>query len=165
MRSPPLGPGGAPFAGWRWVFTVLAGMALVANTLLMLSDRAPGLLSRASDRLERSERIPTRALSESPLPDTSEVVHVTAWAVAMVLVGLSMWSWRSLLVAAAMVFGFSAVLEPAQEHLTQMRSMQADDIVANAVGVGLGVVVVSVVWVAMGAWHRRRAARRRPAHR
>ena len=43
----PLGPGGRPMARWRPITALLAVVALFAVVAVMLSDRAPGLLSDA----------------------------------------------------------------------------------------------------------------------
>jgi type III secretory pathway component EscT len=161
-RPSTFGAGGRPLGGWRALFSALAVLAVTANAVLMLSDRAPGFLNRASDRLERSERVAARVITESRVSDASETVHIVAWAVAMVLVGLAMWSWRSLFTSALALFAFSAVLEPAQELVTRSRSMQLSDVAANALGVSIGLVATIVVWSVVGLWRCRTTRRSVP---
>lgn len=64
------------------------------------------------------------------------------WAVITVVVGLTMWSNRSVLASAIVVLAASVVAERAQEALTLSREMQLSDIVGNTIGVlaGLGLV-------------------------
>jgi hypothetical protein len=149
-----LGSGGRPFARWRALFSMVAALVLAGNTLLMLSDRAPGLLSRLSARLEGSERAPARLVTGTPVPESPATVHIAAWALAMVAVGMAMWSWRSLLISGLTLFAFSALLEPAQELLTDTREMQAGDVASNALGIASGAVVVLAVWTGL-QWSRR----------
>jgi hypothetical protein len=141
-----LGPGGRPFTLWRALFSTVAALVLAGNTLLMLSDRAPGILNRLSARLEGSERAPARLVTGTPVPESPATVHIAAWALAMVAVGMAMWSWRSLLVGGLALFAFSAVLEPAQELFTDTREMQMGDVASNALGIAAGAVVVMAVW-------------------
>ncbi len=153
--SPPLGPGGRPFGGWRVVPMLLALAAFAVNAVVLLSDRAPGLLRRLSRRIDAGvDRAAEVTRLDGParnvrLPQSDFDVHVAIWAVAALLVGLAMWSWSSLLVGNGLVFAASVVLELAQAGYTRSRAVQLADVAANAVGVLAGTVAVAafaVVW-------------------
>jgi len=130
----------------RWLVALAAAVAIASNTVILLSDRAPGLLRRLSDRLE-IETLRTAAVQVAPgeVPRSDFVVHVALWAVATALVGLAMGATWSRAVAAGGVLLYSAVVEVAQGALTYTRTPQAADMVANAVGVGVGLAVAVAV--------------------
>ena len=120
----------------------------------MLSDRAPGLLRRlGGDVLARlSERIDAGAqaadvLRDPRLPESDAIVHVAVWAAAVVLVGWAVWTWRGLVVGAAVVFAASLVVEFAQGRYTDSREVQTSDIEANAIGIVLGTVAVAACYL------------------
>ena len=72
---------------------MLAAAALVANTVILLSDRAPGMFRRLSDRLDVGT-VRAAAAQVTPggdLPRSDFVIHVTLWAVA----GLAVLSGRA----------------------------------------------------------------------
>lgn len=149
-RPPPLGPGGRPFRGWRFAPLLASLGALAANAVVLLSDRAPGLLNRLSARIDAGVsraagaagvEVPGAAAAAVPRSDFD--VHVMIWAVAAVLVGLAMWSWASLATGSAAVLVASATLELAQESYSRTRTFQFEDLVANAVGVGAGTCAVA----------------------
>ncbi len=151
----PLGPGGRPFRGWRAVSLLLALGAFAVNAVLLLSDRAPGLLSRVSRRIDAGvNRAAGAAGIDVPggdvrLPQSDFDVHVAIWAVAALLVGLATWSWFTLLLANGTVFAVSVALEVAQAEYTRSRAVQLWDVAGNAVGVAAGAVAVAafaVVW-------------------
>lgn len=108
----------------------------------MLSDRAPGVLQRLSRRLDASDRVDVRALGEAT-PPSDTMVHLTAWAVVMVLVGLVTWSWRSLVTSGAGVAMLSTLVEVAQGSLTTTRNTELSDIAANLAGIAAGLLVVT----------------------
>ncbi len=110
----------------------------------MLSDRAPGALQRLSRRLDASERVDVRALGEAT-PPSDTLVHVIAWAVVMVLVGLATWSWRSLVAGGVGVAVLSVLVEVAQGPLTATRNTELSDIAANLAGITAGLLVV-ITW-------------------
>jgi hypothetical protein len=149
LRAPPLGPGGRPFRGWRVVPLLLSLAALAANAIVLLSDRAPGLLSRVSARIDAGvHRAAGAAGVDVPggsvrVPQSDFDVHVAIWAVAALLVGLGMWSWASLVTGSAVVLVSSAVLEFAQQAYSRSRTVQLEDLLANVVGVGAGTCVVA----------------------
>lgn len=126
--------------------------ALGATGLLMLSDRAPGLLQRLSDRIDAPGSRVGRVTSLVPLSQSDTDVHIVAWGALMVAAGVVVWSWRALPLTAAVVFGLSVSVEIGQELFTDIRSFEVSDIVANAIGVALGVgvmVVLHLVWTAL----------------
>ncbi len=129
--------------------------SLAANAAILLSDRAPGLLRRVSDRIDAGGSRAADVASRAHISTESDfAVHVLIWGLAAVLVGLAAWSWGSMLLGGALVFASSVVLEAAQRTLTTTRTVQADDVVGNALGVILGLAAVTafaLVWRAMAA--------------
>lgn len=138
------------------IFVGLLGLGALASTAaLMLSDRAPGVLVTVfGDSARRlSARIDARAEatigSEVSLPETDMLVHVSLWALVVVLVGFTVWSWRGLVVAATSLLAISISIELAQSVLSSTRTVEPRDIVSNTVGVIAGTLVVAVGY---GAW-------------
>lgn len=153
--SSPLGPGGRPFRGWRILPVLLAMGSMAANAVILLSDRAPGLLHRLSRRIdvEVSRAVDASGLRVSrgdvPVPRSDFDVHVLLWAVAAVLVGLATWSWLSLFLANGLVFVGSVALELAQGAYSSSRTVQVSDLMGNAVGVFTGTCAVAafaILW-------------------
>jgi hypothetical protein len=115
------------------------------NTALMLSDRAPGVtrrfggefVARLSERIDAGGR-PAQLANNPRLPSSDAIVHIGVWGVAMVLVGLALWSWRGLVIGAAVLLIISAAIEVAQGRYTDTRTSQLGDIVANGIGVAAG---------------------------
>lgn len=150
--------------------TGLLGLGAVGSTLaLMMSDRAPGLLrrifgaaaERLSARLDASGR--AAAIAADPrLPESDAIVHVALWAVAMLLIGLTVWSWVGVVSAAAAVFALGVVIELAQGRATETRAVELSDVAANGAGVALGVLATAACYLAWSALTRiARPARRR----
>jgi hypothetical protein len=147
-----------PPLGLRLVPAVLAVAALLFNAAVMLSDRAPSslrgiggdLVRRLSDRIDAGGR-PSRIAADPRLPESDTLVHIGLWGTAMILVGLTLWTWRGLAVAAVVVFATSVLIEIAQARVTDTRVSQWEDVVANAVGIGLGTVVVAACYLAWSA--------------
>lgn len=151
--SSPLGPGGRPFRGWRVVPLLLSLGALAANAVILLSDRAPGLLRRLSARIDAGVSRAAGATGVDVPGGRVRVsgsdfdVHVLIWAVVALLIGLAMWSWTSLVLGSATLFASSVALELAQRRYSNSRTVQFDDIVANAVG-----ILAATCLVAVFAW-------------
>ena len=128
---------------------LLALGALGANAVILLSDRAPGLLGRVARRIDVGvDRAANAAGIDVPgrnvqVPRSDFDVHVAIWAVAGLLVGLAMWSWLSLLLGNGLVFAGSVVLELAQAGYSRSRTVELTDIAGNAVGVALGTLAVA----------------------
>jgi hypothetical protein len=129
--------------------------ALAANAVILLSDRAPGLLRRLSLRIDSGV---DRAANAAGLdvsgrsvrvPQSDFYVHVAIWAIAAVLVGLGMWSWLSLALANGLVFSASVLLELSQAVFTHSRNVQLSDVAGNATGVALGTLAVAAF---AGVW-------------
>lgn len=116
-----------------------------ATTLVMLSDRAPGLLKRLATRVDAGGSRAAKAVSETPIPESDFEIHVLAWLVAALLVGMATWSWRSLALAGVSLFAFSMAVEGGQHLLTATRSAQLGDLTANAIGVALGIGVAAII--------------------
>ena len=137
---------------------------VVFNVALMLSDRAPGLTRRLfgdfavrlSRRLDASERIDQ--LTDGNPPGNDAIVHIGLWAVATMLLAVTLWSWWGWLVTIAMMLVASGALELAQGRYTSSRAVQLSDLAANVVGVALGAVVAAgcfFVGAAVGVWRAR----------
>jgi hypothetical protein len=130
----------------------LIGMAAVVSIVaIMLSDRAPRLLRevfgdaavRLSARIDASERLPSTA----QLPESDFLAHVGMWAVAAVLVGWTVWSWRGLVLGTLTVLVLSMLVEAAQGTYSDTRAVEASDVTANALGVGLGATVAAACYL------------------
>ena len=106
-----------------------------------MSDRAPGLLERISSRIDAGSSR-AAAVASQTRPQSDFEIHIVLWALITVVVGLTMWSNRSVLASAIVVLMASVVAERAQEALTASREMQLSDVVGNTIGVlaGLGLV-------------------------
>lgn len=147
-RRPPL--------GLRALLALLGVGMLAFNAALMLSDRAPGALRRLfGDAVERwSARIDARAggtITTEQLPESDVVVHVAVWALAALLVGLAVWTWSGLVLGGAAVLGVSVLVEVGQEVWADTRAVEASDLAANALGVGLGVIAAGACYLLWSA--------------
>lgn len=145
-RPAPVGPGGRPGGGWRPGLALVAAVLAVPTVLLMLADRAPGLLRRLSDRLEVVDPRPGQVVRATGIPDAAFAVHVGVWGAAGLVVVLLSWSWRSLVLGLLAALVASGLVEVAQELLTDQRAAQWRDVLANAVGLGLGAALGVAVW-------------------
>lgn len=159
---------GRPPAALRALLGLLSAAVLVFNVVLMLADRAPRLTRRLlgdfavrlSDRLDASERLDR--LTDGNPPGGDDVVHIGVWAVATLLIGLTIWHWWGLVVAAPMVAAASIVVELAQGRYTTSRAVQASDIAANLIGIALGVTGAAAAYL-LGAGIVTSLRRLRPA--
>lgn len=145
---------------------VLVSLFTVA---LMLSDRAPGLVEQLfGDRARRLwERVDASGRADfvtaDRVPESDNLVHIAVWALVMVLVGVTVWSWRWLVISAPLVLGASAVIEVGQGRWAETRGVETSDVVANGTGVALGVVLAMVLyicWSALAALFAPRSPRR-----
>ncbi|MGI9021695.1 MAG: hypothetical protein ACR2HV_00385 [Acidimicrobiales bacterium] len=159
----PLGPGGRPLARWRPATAALSAIALAGAAALLLSDRAPGFLRRISVRIDGGASPASKAASRAR-PQSDFEIHVVVWAAVAVLIGLTMWSNRSVLVSVVAVFVASLVTEVAQDLVTSTRNLQVPDVVANGFGSMAGLGLVCGLAILMG-WSdpppRARVARNR----
>ena len=148
-REPPLGPGGRPFRRWRFVPLLLSVAALAMNAVILLSDRAPGLFSRLSARIDAGvQRAAGAAGVDVPgtsvrVPQSDFDVHVAIWAVAALLLGLAMWSWPTLAMSSALVLAVSVGLEFAQQAYSRSRTVEIQDLLGNVLGVVTGTCAVA----------------------
>lgn len=155
VRRP--GPHRRPPVGLRVLAGVLGLGASLFTVALMLSDRAPGVLKALfGDRARRFwERIDASGRADfvtaDRVPESDNLVHIAVWAIVMLLVAMTVWSWRWLVVAAPMVIGASAVVEVGQGRWAETRSVEASDIVANGLGVCLGVAAAALLYLAWSA--------------
>jgi hypothetical protein len=138
---------------WLRISVATVGVGVLAViAVLMLADRAPGALRRLSDRIDVSATEAGRLTDVAP---SDAWVHVAAWGLVSLLFAFVIWSWWGVPFVAVTAFGMGVLVEVAQHLLTETRGFQRSDIVANAVGVviGLGVFLCGrVVW---WAWIRR----------
>lgn len=129
--------------------------ALLFNVALMMSDRAPGITrrifggfaERLADRLDASGTVDT-----ADLPGNDAIVHIGVWAVATLLVVLTIWRWAALLPVAVGIFVASVFVEIGQGRYSSSRAVEFSDVLANAVGVTLGAggaVACMAVWSAV----------------
>ena len=137
------------------VFVGLIGVgASLCTVALLLSDRAPGALrsvfgDRARDlwaRVDATERVDLP--STGALPPTDTLVHVAIWAVVAALLALAVWSWRALVVGGVVLVVVSGVLELAQGRYSSTRKVELRDFVANLVGIGAGLAVAALCYLA-----------------
>ncbi len=155
LRSrPTTRPAHRPPLALRGFVGLLAVGAALFNVALMLSDRAPGLTKRIfgdfaerlSDRLNQSDRIDT--LTEGRNPGNDAIVHIGVWAVAMTLVGLALWRWAPLVIAAMAMFAGSVLVEVGQGRYSSTRAVEIGDVFANGVGVAVGVGASAACYIA-----------------
>lgn len=150
---------------------MLAVLALVAVVVLMLSARAPGVIGEVGERVSDRVRheVPDAVgagdsarlrLERVGLDEDDTLAHVSLWAGAMILIGLATWSWRSLAGAVVLVVAASTALELAQETLSPTRITEWSDVVANLVGIAVGLAVVVAVNSMSGLPARIRRSRR-----
>jgi hypothetical protein len=168
----PLGPGGRPFARWRTPVALIALLILGGVAALMLSARAPGAIGEVGERVSERVRaeVPesTQAresarvrLERAGLDERDTLAHIGLWAGATLLVGLATWSWRSLAGAVVLVVAASTALELAQETLSPTRITEWSDVLANLMGIAVGVAAVVALNSVSGLPARVRRSRER----
>lgn len=147
-------PARRPPMALRAVFGLVGLATMLFNVALMLSDRAPGVLTQVfGDAIDRlSARIDAGArVTTEQLPDGDAVVHIGVWAAATLLVALTVWTWWGLLLTAATVLAASVLVEAAQGVYSTTRAVERSDVLANIVGVGVGAVVAAGCYLAWSA--------------
>lgn len=136
---------------------VVAVAAALATVALLLSDRAPGLIDatfgdaahRLWERIDADQRAAISATGATGEPDL--FVHVAIWFVVTLLVACAIWTWRGIALAGATAAVASVVLELGQRRWATTRAFELSDMVANFVGVALGVATAcGVLW----SWDR-----------
>jgi len=150
------------------MFVGLLGFAaMLITAALLLSDRAPSALRtvfgerarRLWARIDAGNRVdvPT-GTAATELTQADFLVHVTLWAIIAVLVGVAIWTWRGLAMAAGVLAASSVALELAQGRFATTRSVEATDAAANLVGIALGTAAAAACYL---AWSAAAALRRR----
>ena len=151
------GPQRRPPIALRVLAGLLAAGAVVFNAALMLSDRAPratrrilgGFQRRLSERIDADGR--AHLAADEYLPEGDAIIHISVWAVAVILVGMMVWSWRGLAIAALGVFAVSIAIELGQGRFSETRSVENSDILANAAGIAVGVTLTACAYLAWSA--------------
>jgi len=139
-------PAQRPPFGLRAIAGALALGAGLFNVVLMLSDRAPGLTKRVfgdfalrlSNRLDAPRRV--GEVTDGRTPGNDAIVHIGVWAVAVTLIGLAIWRWSGLIIAACATFAASVFIEVGQGRFSDTREVEMSDVAANALGVVVGTV-------------------------
>ena len=152
--APTVRPARRPSVVVRALFGLLGFAVVIFNIALMLSDRAPGFLRRVfgdavdrlSDRIDAAARIPAEQL-----PGSDAIVHIAVWGAAMALVGLTVWTWRGLVIAALAMLTVSVLVEIAQGVYSSSRAVESSDAFANAVGIGVGTSVAAIAYLLWSA--------------
>ena len=158
-------PHARPPAIGRAFFGLIGVGAMLTTAALLLSDRAPGILRslfgerarRLWERIDTGNRVDLPAGSEI-VTQPDFVVHVALWTVVTVLVGLTIWTWRGLVIAMALLAAAGIGLELAQGRFATTRNVQVSDALANLLGIGAGATLAGlcyVVWSGMAAIVRR----------
>ena len=149
-------PAERPTVAFRIFIGLVTVVLMLFNGVLLLSDRAPdftreafgGFARRLSERLDAQRR--AELIREGGLPESDAIVHIGLWAVATLLVVLTIWTWRGALLAAPAVLLVSLAVELAQGRYSTTRNIERSDMGANALGVvtGLaGAVLCMAVWM------------------
>ena len=142
-----------PGRGVRGAIALFALGIVVANAMVLLSDRAPRVLrSIFGDFVRRiTERLDAGGSAEAALGARDiggdSIVHFGLWAVAMLVVGLAIWSWAGLIVASFSVAATSLVVEVAQGRYSSSRAVEATDAAFNLLGVTVGAGAAATVYV------------------
>lgn len=129
--------------------TVLLVVAAVVVVLwFSLTSRGFSLAGSAADQARDVVRgvestLDTNLIDRSDIPwSFDEVAHLVGWGSITLLAGLAFRARRSLGDIAAGAFAASFVVEVLQGVLTTSRTMQAEDVSANALGVMLALMLL-----------------------
>ena len=149
-----------PPIGLRAVIALVGCALVLANAALLISDRAPRVLQtlfgdsarRITDRLDAGGRAEL-ALDAREIGSDS-IVHFGLWSVAMLIVGLAVWSWLGLATASVLVAATSLFLEVAQGRYSTSRAVEASDAAFNLLGVAAGAAGAALVYLAVEAGGR-----------
>ncbi len=115
-------------------------LSLSTRGFMVVGDAADGARVVVRDV---EDRLDTNIVSRSDVPwAADEVAHLLGWGGLMVLVGLLFRSRRSISDLAVGVFAASVGIEFLQKVLTTSRSLEAEDISANALGVMVGLMML-----------------------
>ncbi len=119
--------------------------------VLSLSDRAPGVTKFAlglfrgiGRRIER--RSGYDLVDRSDIPFAYDTVgHMVLWFGAAFLVWMLFHHRFSALFIATAVFAMSAGVEVAQGYLSSTRTPSVEDLLANGVGIGFGIIAGAMI--------------------
>lgn len=167
VRFPGMERVGRPPVGVRAGIGVLALGGLLFTALLLLSDRAPGVmrdvLGDAADRLwDRIDATRAQPLGQQARAQPDFVVHVVIWAAVTFLCALTIWTFGGVIAVMVGAFAASVMFELAQGAFTSTRAVEFRDVVGNACGVAIGGVAALLVVAASRALGTlARAGRRR----
>ena len=139
--------------------TVLAvALGVVAVLWLSLSSRGFSVAGDAADQARIVVRgvestLDTNIIDRSDIPwELDEVAHLVGWGSITLVSGFLLRARRSLSDIAVGVFGASFRIEILQAVLTTSRTMQAEDVSANALGVMLGLMVLVALERLIPSW-------------
>lgn len=134
-------------------FVALIGLAAIGtNAALLLSDRAPRLLrSLFGDTVVRlTERLDAGGRSDAVLAARDiggdSIVHFGLWATATVIIGVAIWTWWGLIVAAGSIGALSLLIEVGQGRYSSSRAVERSDALFNLLGVASGCVLVAAIY-------------------
>lgn len=143
---------GRPSLGVRVAVALLGVLLVMVNVTLMLSDRAPRVLQTVAgpvvDRIVArldSDGAATAALGARNVGSDS-IVHFGLWGVAMLVIGLAIWSWIAILPAAGLLFVASIAVELAQGRYSN-RHVEFRDVEFNGLGIAAGTVLAMTCYV------------------
>ena len=145
-----LDPRGQRLNSWRAVPAAMAVVTIAAITAVMLSDRAPLVLRRLSNRIDAGTSRAAEVASQAS-PQSDFDIHVLSWALAALFVGLAAWSWRSLVLGNGLLFLYTVAVELAQGVLATTRNVEVSDIVANGAGVAAGLGLATALSLVLRA--------------
>lgn len=140
-----------PIAGSRLLATLgVLAMAVIVLVVLWfsLSARGSSAVGDAADGARVLVRgvedtLDADLVSRSDVPwAADEVAHLMGWGAVMCAVGLLFRNRRSLGDLAVGVFAASVAVELMQKAITTTRSLEAEDISANALGVMVGLMLL-----------------------
>lgn len=141
-------------------------VVIVSGVLwLSLSTRGFSMVGDAADGARVvvrgvEGRLDTNLIDRSDLPwAEDEIAHLIGWSGLTVLVGMMCRTRRSLGDLAVGVFAASFGIEVLQALLTTSRSMEAEDISANALGVMMGLMVLVALERLLPPRHSRASAK------
>jgi hypothetical protein len=144
---------------------MVMAVTVIAVLWLSLSSRGFSAIGDASEGARIvvrgvEGRLDTNIIDRSDVPwGADEVAHLLGWGALMIMVGLIFhrrWGLGDLAVG---VFAASIGIEFLQKLVTTSRSMEAEDISANSLGVMLGLMVLVALERLVPSWHSSQRAR------
>ncbi len=127
---------------------LLIALAVLAVLWFSLSSRGHGVVGDAADQARDvvqgvESTLGTNIIDRSDIPWAGdEVAHLVGWGSITVFAGFLFRSRRSLSDIAVGAFAASFAIEVMQNVLTTARTMEAEDVSANALGIMMGLMVL-----------------------